>query len=297
MPSTTQAPPLPHWEAPPQDLQAATREIKAAIRARIEASGRTVEEVFAVVEAQIAARVAEIEDAKRRGETIWPVIDYADIEAGTVTPEAIEHLRRRGCVVIRGHFERDRALAWDQGIVDYVERNRFFEHYRGPADDFFGSVARARDLPRVLVAGTDGGAPERPHGAGPVLPELPVDVRVRGRAGSTPAIAVARPHPPSSAGRQLRRTWAPTTAPAARLWRPSATRGLPPPVRRVCRALPTLGRRTPHLWTAGPRHDQVLGLPDLPGLDRAVGSATSRAACTDSNPGGDGVPDAAAPAR
>ena len=81
----TQAPPLPHWETTPEDLKAATREIKAAIRARIEASGRTVEEVFAVVEAQLTERVAEIEDAKRRGETIWPVIDYADIEAGTVS--------------------------------------------------------------------------------------------------------------------------------------------------------------------------------------------------------------------
>ena len=37
---------LPHWETTPEDLKAATREIKAAIRARIEASGRTVEEVW-----------------------------------------------------------------------------------------------------------------------------------------------------------------------------------------------------------------------------------------------------------
>ena len=37
--SSTQAPPLPHWESTPEDLEAATREIKAAIRARIEASG------------------------------------------------------------------------------------------------------------------------------------------------------------------------------------------------------------------------------------------------------------------
>src|SRR4051812_34314924 len=92
--STTHAPPLPHWESTPEDLKAATREIKAAIRARIEASGRTVEEVFSVVEGQIAVRVAEIEDAKRRGERIWPVIDCADIEAGTVSPEAVAHLHR-----------------------------------------------------------------------------------------------------------------------------------------------------------------------------------------------------------
>jgi Gig2-like len=144
--STTQAPSLPHWESTPEDLKAATREIKAAIRARIEASGRTVEEVFSVVEARIAERVAEIEAAKRRGEAIWPVIDYADIDAGGVSPEAIEHLHRRGCVVIRGHFERDQALAWDRDIVDYVERNNFFADYRGPGDDFFGSVGSRPEI-------------------------------------------------------------------------------------------------------------------------------------------------------
>jgi Protein of unknown function (DUF1479) len=144
--STTQAPALPHWETAPADPGAAIRETKAAIRARIEASGRSVEEVFAVVEATVGARVGEIEEAKRRGEPVWPVIDYADIAAGTVPAEAVEQLRRRGCVVIRGHFEREQALAWDQDIVGYTERNGFFESYRGPGDDFFGSVGSRPEI-------------------------------------------------------------------------------------------------------------------------------------------------------
>src|SRR3954463_3412593 len=102
---------LPHWETTPADAKSAIRETKAAIRARIEASGRTVEEVFAAVEARIAERVAGIEDAKSRGEPVWPVIEYSDIAAGTVPPEAVELIHRRGCAVIRGHFEREQALA------------------------------------------------------------------------------------------------------------------------------------------------------------------------------------------
>jgi hypothetical protein len=137
---------LPHWETTPPDLQAAIRQTKAALRERIAASGRTVEEVFAVSEARVAERVAEIEDAKRRGETVWPVIDYADIAAGTVSAEAVELLRRRGCVVVRGHFEREQALAWDREILDYVERNNFFEDYRGAGDDFFGSVGSRPEI-------------------------------------------------------------------------------------------------------------------------------------------------------
>jgi hypothetical protein len=144
--TTPTVPTLPHWETTPSDLTAAIREIKGAIRARIEASGRTVEEVFAAAEARVAERVAEIEAAKERGETVWPVVEYADIAAGTVPAETVELLRRRGCVVVRGHFEHEQALAWDREIVDYVERNQFFENYRGPGDDFFGSVGSRPEI-------------------------------------------------------------------------------------------------------------------------------------------------------
>jgi hypothetical protein len=139
-PDAAALPPLPHWEQPPADVPAAIRQVKAALRARIAASGRTVEEVFAVVEQLIEAEVGEITAARERGETAWPVIDYADIEAGTVPDEALRLLRRRGCLVVRGHFGRDQALAWDRDIVGYVDSNHFFEHYRGPGDDFFASV-------------------------------------------------------------------------------------------------------------------------------------------------------------
>jgi hypothetical protein len=145
-PATRALPGLPHWEQPPADIPAAIREVKGALRARIAASGRTVEEVYAVVEARVAAEVEEIVAARDRGEVVWPVIDYADIEAGTVPDEARSLLRRRGCLVVRGHFVRDQALGWDRGIVDYVESNRFFEQYRGPGDDFFRSVSSKPEI-------------------------------------------------------------------------------------------------------------------------------------------------------
>jgi hypothetical protein len=71
----------------------------------------------------VTAEVDEIIAARDRGDTVWPVIDYADIEAGTVPAEAQALLRRRGCLIVRGHFDRDRAGDWDRGIVDNVESN------------------------------------------------------------------------------------------------------------------------------------------------------------------------------
>ncbi|WBB67881.1 DUF1479 domain-containing protein [Micromonospora sp. WMMD812] len=146
VPATSPLPALPHWEQTPTDLPAAIREVKAALRARIAASGRTVEEVFAVVERRVQAAVDEITAARARGEAIWPAIDYADIAAGTVPAAQVALLRRRGCLVVRGHFDRDQALRWDREIVDYVDGNRFFENYRGPGDDFFGSVGSKPEI-------------------------------------------------------------------------------------------------------------------------------------------------------
>ncbi|MER6546119.1 DUF1479 domain-containing protein [Streptomyces sp. NPDC001250] len=137
---------LPHWETVPEDLPAAIRVIKQALRARIEASGRSVAEVYAAAERRVAARVAEIKAEREAGERVWPVIDYADIENGTVRAAQADLVKQRGCLVVRGHFPREQALAWDASIVDYVERNRFFENYTGPGDDFFGSVGSKPEI-------------------------------------------------------------------------------------------------------------------------------------------------------
>ena len=197
--------------------KAAIRQIKAALRARIEASGRTVEEVFAVVEERVAAQVAEIAAAKERGETVWPVIDYADIEAGTVSAEALEKLRHRGCLVVRGHFAREQALDWDRGIVDYVESNRLLRELPRPWRRLLRQRRlQARDLPDLLVTGADAGPSERPDGARAGVPEQPVDAASpTACSGSTPTATRSTPTGSAAAPRApTRPVWAPTSTPA-----------------------------------------------------------------------------------
>ncbi len=145
-PSRPTAPPtgLPHWETVPDDIPAAVVEVKRALRARIEAAGRSVADVVAELEEFLRAEVADIVATKARGEEVWPVIDYADIEAGTVTGAQLAQIRRRGCAVVRGHFPRAEAEAWDRAAVDYVDSNHFFDDYTGPADDFFGTLAMSK---------------------------------------------------------------------------------------------------------------------------------------------------------
>ncbi len=146
MTAQTDSTPLPHWESRPEDVTGAIVEVKRALRARIAASGRTVEEVFAELEASIAVKVERIKAERAAGESVWPVIDFSDVEAGTVPAELVAKVKERGCAVVRGTFPHEQALQWDRDIVDYVERNRFFETYTGPADDFFASVESTPEI-------------------------------------------------------------------------------------------------------------------------------------------------------
>ena len=80
--------------------------------------------------------------------------------------------------MIKGHFPREQALAWDQSMLDYLDLNKFDEVYKGPGDNFFGTLdgLPSGDLPDLLVAGANAGAPERRNGAGAVIPEPLMDV-------------------------------------------------------------------------------------------------------------------------
>ena len=46
-------PELPSWETPPVELSAAIAQVKDALRARIASSGRSVGEVFSVIETSL----------------------------------------------------------------------------------------------------------------------------------------------------------------------------------------------------------------------------------------------------
>lgn len=138
-----EAPDLPTWPDPPTDVPAAVRRLKAAIRSRIETSGRTVEEVFAVIEGLVADRVAEVKAANAESGSAWPVVEFDVLADGSSSAEVgvvFEQVRRRGCLVVRKHFDRDQAQRWDRSLVDYLDRNRFDDVYRGPGDQFFSSV-------------------------------------------------------------------------------------------------------------------------------------------------------------
>ncbi|MEE9685568.1 DUF1479 domain-containing protein [Lelliottia amnigena] len=124
----------------PADPKAAIRQMKRDLRAQI----GDVQAVFDRLSDKIATRVAEINELKNKGESVWPVIPFEDVQNGTITTAQREAVKRRGCAVIKGHFPREQALAWDNSMLDYLDLNQFDEVYKGPGDNFFGSLSASR---------------------------------------------------------------------------------------------------------------------------------------------------------
>ena len=127
-------------ETLPADHKAAIRQMKRELRAQI----GDVQAVFDKLSDNIATRVAEINALKNKGQPVWPTIPFADVKNGTITAEQREAVKRRGCAVIKGHFPREQALAWDQSMLDYLDLNKFDEVYKGPGDNFFGTLTASR---------------------------------------------------------------------------------------------------------------------------------------------------------
>jgi hypothetical protein len=72
------------------------------------------------------------------------VIPFADVKNGQITDAQREAVKRRGCAVIKGHFPREQALAWDNSMLDYLDLNQFDDVYKGPGDNFFGTLTASR---------------------------------------------------------------------------------------------------------------------------------------------------------
>lgn len=134
-----------HRELPtvPTDVPAAIREFKNHVRETM-GGQHAIEEAFQRICAIIEPKVAAIEAEHAAGKNAWPTINYADIASGKVSEEFINQVRERGVLVVREHFPHETARDWDKQLVDYVETNDFDNIYRGPGDDFFGTLTASR---------------------------------------------------------------------------------------------------------------------------------------------------------
>ena len=109
----TQDPNAPHLET--------IRQTKRALRAAMP----DLKERFAALTAHIEAQVQVIEAERAAGVSPVPTIDAADLDK--LDSAALDRVRQRGCVVVRGVFDPGRVQAWNAELADYLDRNKYLE--------------------------------------------------------------------------------------------------------------------------------------------------------------------------
>jgi hypothetical protein len=102
-------------------------------------------EVFREVEAEMRRRVDTIVTEREAGEAVVPIVQYSDIEAGTVPAKLTAKIKERGSCVIRGTFDPAQAQRWDDEIATYVNENGLDAKLANAAEDkYFGTLASAK---------------------------------------------------------------------------------------------------------------------------------------------------------
>jgi Protein of unknown function (DUF1479) len=102
-------------------------------------------EVFREVEAEMRRRVDAIVIEREAGEAVVPIVQYSDIEAGTVPAKLTAKIKERGSCVIRRTFDPAQAQRWDEEIATYVNENGLDAKLANAAEDkYFGTLASAK---------------------------------------------------------------------------------------------------------------------------------------------------------
>ncbi len=124
-----------------EDLPEAIREAKKKLRRELAA----YKSVFRDVENEIRGKVAQIVKEREAGQAVIPVLQYADIADGSVTPAMISKIREVGACVIRQTFPAEQVAAWDDELARYVEVNGLYQKLANAAEDkYFGNLAAAK---------------------------------------------------------------------------------------------------------------------------------------------------------
>jgi hypothetical protein len=88
----------------------------------------------------------EVAAVRAEGADVIPQVDYRHVAAGAVSEAQQNRIRRRGCVIIRGVFDRQQAVVWNKEIGRYIDENDYLRKASEKAgmDQYFSALASGR---------------------------------------------------------------------------------------------------------------------------------------------------------
>jgi len=89
---------------------------------------------FENIEKEILIDVEEIEKLTMKNKKIIPEINYKNIKNKLINNEIFDLVKKRGCVVIRNVFEKEKVIEWNHEIERYIDENNYYEDQKEKAD-------------------------------------------------------------------------------------------------------------------------------------------------------------------
>ena len=118
-------------------------EIKKA-KADISVAGVDYQKAFQEMDAKIEKELQEIESLVAKGLSPIPEINFNDLSSAD--DDFANLVRKRGCVIVRNVFSKDRVDQWNENLMGYVRDNDYFDKQAEKAgmDKYFSALASGK---------------------------------------------------------------------------------------------------------------------------------------------------------
>lgn len=118
-------------------------EIKKA-KAEITVAGVDYQKAFQEMDAKIEKELQEIESLVAKGLSPIPEINFKDLPSAD--DDFANLVRKRGCVIVRNVFSKDRVDQWNENLMGYVRDNDYFDKQAEKAgmDKYFSALASGK---------------------------------------------------------------------------------------------------------------------------------------------------------
>ena len=118
---------------------------KAQLRRR-----QDVAKSFASLRQQVDRDIDALLEEIAQGSSGIPEMSYGDIDGKSVSADQVAEIKRKGCVIVRGVFDRQRAEAWNDELGEYIAANDYFTKAKAKAglDKYFSQLEDA--VPQIF---------------------------------------------------------------------------------------------------------------------------------------------------
>ena len=97
---------------------------------------------FINIEKTIGLEVEEIEKCIEKKEDVIPEIEYNFLLSNSIEKNLIKLIKKRGCVIVRNVFDKEKVNIWNKELVKYIEQNNYYEDQKSKSglDQYFNDL-------------------------------------------------------------------------------------------------------------------------------------------------------------